>query len=65
MKWPTLRRLDDIRELRIESKGWHRWYAWHPVVLDRSVAAFESWCWLATVERARSDGKYYYRSTES
>ena len=25
--------------------GWHRWFAWHPVVIDGQ------WVWLETVER--------------
>lgn len=25
---------------------WHRWFAWHPVVLDR-----KSWVWLEWVDR--------------
>lgn len=30
---------------RARPRGWHRWYAWHPVL------AGDQWIWLETVER--------------
>lgn len=34
-----------MRWLTAPARGWHRWFAWHPVVVG------DQWVWLETVER--------------
>ena len=38
MKWKTV-------AAGRRNRGWHRWFAWHPVLID------DNWIWLETVER--------------
>ncbi len=62
MKWLTSRG----RHEREHSKGWQKWFAWYPVVVDGQKLRDESWCWLETVERRHGlDHEYFYRTTES
>ncbi|ETT24268.1 hypothetical protein RR21198_4864 [Rhodococcus rhodochrous ATCC 21198] len=47
MKWPTLEGLDEARYKRLHERGWHRWFAWYPIVVG------DHWYWLTTIERKR------------
>ncbi len=48
MRW-SRRNKDDYYE------DWHRWFAWHPVCVGRSVSGDKRMVWLVWVERKFDD----------
>jgi hypothetical protein len=53
--------VESRRHRRLRELGWHEWFAWHPVLVDRE------WVWLETVQRKMHCGmeiciwQYEYR----
>ena len=55
MRWVTREyvRTEQARRRSV----WHRWFAWHPVVV-RVEEEFDHWVWLETLERKWTVGRY-------
>ena len=41
-----------------QANGWHRWYAWHPVICDNASGGV---AWGLTILRRRKRGRWEYR----
>jgi hypothetical protein len=55
MRWVTR---EHVRTERAKKRSvWHRWFAWHPVVV-RVEKGFEQRVWFAPLERKWSFGRY-------
>jgi hypothetical protein len=54
MRWATRQHVLTARAIR--RSRWHRWFAWHPIVVREKE--FEHRVWFAHLERKWSFGRY-------
>jgi len=55
MRWTTR---EHVRTEQAKRRSvWHRWFAWHPVLVSVGEE-FACWVWLETLERKWSIGRY-------
>lgn len=53
MRKEVQKKLQSVDTTWLRKWGWHRWFAWYPVIVKRSVQA-DLWVWLEWVERRQA-----------
>jgi hypothetical protein len=56
MRWATRQHVLTSRAK--QRSVWHRWFAWHPVIIGAEQEEFDHWVWFETLERKWSLGRY-------
>lgn len=63
MKVRTLDSIDQDKRIKIVERGWHKWFAWRPVVI------MLHWHWLSVIERRAIGDRwgilYQYKEIEN